>query len=84
MNHVSDEELLEKITGWVRELQGSTVEVNASTCVLSESLLDSMKILTLISQMEDEYGITINEEELIPENFETPQKIVTLLQKSLG
>jgi len=84
MTRITSEQLLEKILAWIIQVQGSKVEINASTPILSESILDSMNLLLLISHVEEEYGININEEDLIPENFETPGKIVTLLQKSLG
>jgi len=83
MTRITSEQLLEKILEWINQVQGNKVEINASTLILSDSILDSMNLLLLITHVEEEYGIYINEEDLIPENFETPGKIVTLLQKSL-
>lgn len=49
--------------------------------VLVGGILDSFDLLTLVTEIEANYGINIPLEEVIPENFETPETIYKLLRK---
>jgi len=49
--------------------------------VLVGGILDSFDLLTLVTEIESNYEINIPLEEVIPENFETPETIYKLLRK---
>ena len=49
--------------------------------LLRSRVLDSIEMLRFILYLEEKFNVNIGEEELIPENFETIEAIVTLLQK---
>ena len=49
--------------------------------VLVGGILDSFDLLSLVTEIEANYGINIPLEEVIPENFETPETIYKLLRK---
>ena len=43
------------------------------------SLLDSMDILNLVEYVEQQFGIKIADDELVPENFETLRRVAGLI-----
>lgn len=43
--------------------------------------LDSLKILNLISDISDEFDVTIPVGEVVPENFDSPEAIMALINK---
>lgn len=66
------------IHDWIREtcLQNDTAkELTAETNLLDEGTLDSLQIVQMVSFLEEQYGVVVDMEELVPENFETIGKI---------
>lgn len=45
-----------------------------------DDVLDSMDVITLVSALEDEYGIEIDPEDIVPENFASVDDIVSMLE----
>lgn len=52
--------------------------------LLDKEVVDSLGIFKIISFVESEYDIEIDDEELVPENFETLQAIVALVGAKVG
>jgi acyl carrier protein len=52
-----------------------------TTPLLEAGLLDSLGIMKLLAFLEATFSIRVREDELIPENFETIQAILLLLEK---
>jgi acyl carrier protein len=50
------------------------------TPLLESGLLDSLTVLKLVLFLEQQFGIVVGPEELIPENFETINAIDTFLR----
>ena len=48
---------------------------------IDEGLLDSFDIVTLVSDIEKNYGISIEGVDILPENFRNVAAIKTLLQR---
>lgn len=63
-------------------VRDKTVEINAQTQLIAQNLLDSMDLLWLVSWLEDTYGVAIDPDLLVPENFETPTKVADLVMRS--
>ena len=57
-------------------------EYSASTAYVDDGLLDSFDILSLISMLEEKYGITVDGLDIVPENFQSAEAIVSLVKKS--
>lgn len=57
------------------------VEFEGRTDLIESGDLDSMTILNLISDISDEFDVTIPVSEVVPENFESPEAILELIQK---
>ena len=49
---------------------------------IEEGMLDSFDIVSLVDELETNFGIKIQGVDVIPENFSTLDKIETLLKKS--
>ncbi len=54
-----------------------------SDSFLEKGLIDSMGILTLVEFVRDEYKICIEEEELIPENWDSVERIARYIEKKI-
>jgi acyl carrier protein len=52
-----------------------------STSFLNEGIMDSTGALELVSFLEEKYGITVEDEELIPENLDSVDNLVGYLNK---
>lgn len=52
--------------------------------LIQAGIIDSLGVQMLVTYLEKEYKITIPEEELYPENFETINDITNLVKKLLG
>jgi len=85
MKNFNRSQLLEKVIAWIHDANQETqIDIVEDTKILEESMLDSMDLLNLITNFEQEFGIEIDETFLIPENFETPAKIVDMVEQNLG
>lgn len=51
---------------------------------IDDGYLDSFDIVTLISEIEEKYSISIDGLDIVPENFETAEAILELVKKSGG
>lgn len=49
----------------------------------SEGILDSTGALELVTHLEERYGITVNDEELHPDNLDSIDKIATFIERKL-
>jgi len=49
--------------------------------LIANHVVDSMGLLTLISFLEDHFGVDIADEELVPDNFSTLRKIASLIER---
>lgn len=52
-------------------------EVDFETCttLVDDHLLDSLSILSLVAEMEDEFDITVPATEIIPDNFNSAKSL---------
>ncbi len=71
---------MEKLIEILEDLQP---EVDYETCenLVDGRYLDSLAILSLISEIEDEFDVVVPTVEIIPANFNSAQKIWQLIQK---
>lgn len=62
----------------------SDAAISGDESLLDSGILDSASILELVSFLESRFGIVISDEELLPENFETINAIVALVEAKGG
>lgn len=56
-------------------------DFSSSTNFIDDELLDSFDLIELIAAIEGEYDIEIEGDDIIPDNFESVDKIEALIEK---
>jgi acyl carrier protein len=59
------------------------ITLSADHSLLDNSIIDSMGILELVNFVESEFGITIDGEDLLPENFQTVRALAAFVEMKL-
>ena len=77
--------LKDKIREFVVEnfLFGKDDGLKDDTSFLDEGIIDSTGILELVSFLEEEFDIAVEDEELIPENLDSIANVTAYLEKKL-
>lgn len=65
-------------------LYGEDSMLKEDTSFLEEGIIDSTGILELIAFLEETYGLTIRDEEYVPENFDTLGNVARFLERKLS
>jgi acyl carrier protein len=65
-------------------LYGEDNMLKEDTSFLEEGIIDSTGILELIAFLEETYGLTIGDEEIAPENFDTLGNVARFLERKLS
>lgn len=63
---------------------GSPEDLTADYPLLEKEVVDSLGIFKIISFLETKYDIEIDDEELVPENFESIDKISGLVSSKVS
>lgn len=56
-------------------------DFSTSNDLFEEGVFDSFDLITLVSEIDAAYGISIDGTEIVPENFGSVEKIKTLIQR---
>lgn len=51
------------------------------TAVIDDRLLDSFGVITLVSELEDAFGIEIEASEMVPENFNSAEAMYQMISR---
>jgi len=75
----------EKVRGFVVEnfLFGKDDGLQNDTSFLDGGIIDSTGILELVGFLEEEFSISIEDEELVPENLDSINNIIAYMEKKL-
>ena len=57
------------------------VDFANTTDLVDDGILDSLDIVSLVAQIDAEFGVTIPAEEIIPENFNSAKELFALINK---
>ncbi|MBR3524658.1 MAG: acyl carrier protein [Lachnospiraceae bacterium] len=57
------------------------IDFTTATDLIDEDILDSFDIISIVSEVNEQYGIEINVNDLLPENFNTAAALYELIQK---
>ncbi|MDE7382171.1 MAG: acyl carrier protein [Muribaculaceae bacterium] len=71
------EKILEILVGLRPEF-----DFTQSVNFIEEGMLDSFDVVSLVSELEDKFGILIDGEDIIPENFSSIDAIIRIVEKS--
>ena len=73
-------EIKEDIKNYILEASLSDVkDVDDTDLIFENGLLDSMGLLFLIEFLDENFGVTVSDEELNPKNFESINNIVSFV-----
>ena len=64
-------------------LFGNEDGLNNETSFLEEGIIDSTGVLELVTYLEEEFNISVEDEELIPENLDSIDNIAKYLESKL-
>ena len=59
----------------------SDIDFTAEDGLIDNGILDSLDIVTLITEISDEFDVSVPAEEIIPENFNSAKAIMALITK---
>lgn len=71
---------IEEIQNIIRDIN-PYIDINENTELIDTGILDSLSILFVITQLEDKFGICIDEKLVLPENFKTVILINEMISK---
>lgn len=77
------EEQIQKLTEIVRRAL-NLEESPQGKVSLKDLGLDSMSLFNLIEEMESTFGIQVEEDEVLPDHFDTLQGLASFLEAKLG
>ena len=78
-------ETRDKIRAFIMEnfLFGNDQGLNDDTSLLDEGIIDSTGILELVSFLEEEFSISVEDEEILPENLDSIKNVVAYLERKM-
>ena len=84
MSILNEVEIKEKIHKYIIESTFDEVKkINDETLIFEEGVLDSMGLLFLIEFLQEEFNITTDDDELVVENFQSINSIVSYMNNKL-
>ena len=73
----------DEIRKFLQKKDSRTSTVTDDDSLLTSGIVDSLKMVELLSFIEKTYNITIDDDELSPDNFETINAIVNFLKNKV-
>lgn len=58
-----------------------TIDYETETCLIDDHLLDSFAIISLVSELEDAFDISIDAAEMTPENFNSAANLWKMVER---
>lgn len=71
---------MEQLLAILNELHPD-VDFAATEDLIDDGILDSLDIVTLVTEIHSEFDVTIPAEEIIPENFNSVEAIMALIER---
>ena len=71
---------MERIIEIIKEIKPTAV-VDENTRLLDDHVLDSLSMVSLVSELCDEYDVDITPVDVVPENFATVKDIASMIER---
>ena len=71
---------MEQLLAILREID-DTIDYETETALVDDKLLSSLDLMALISELEDAFGIEIDMDDIVPENFNSVDAIMALVAR---
>jgi acyl carrier protein len=56
-------------------------DLSSDEPLLGSGIVDSLGIMRLVSYIEEEFGVVVPEEDLVPEHFQTVTRLATFVER---
>lgn len=70
----------EKLLAILKSLK-EDVDFESQTAMVDDGVIDSLTLTSLIVELEDAFGIEVDMEELVPENFNTVDAMLDMISR---
>jgi acyl carrier protein len=79
-------EIRSKISAFITDnlLLGRPVDVAGSTSFLEAGIIDSTGVLELVQFLEETWGFSVKDEEMVPDNLDSLSKLESFVGRKLG
>ena len=79
-------DIANKVANFIEEsfVYDDTTTVNPDDSLLDSGLIDSTGVLELVTFLEETFGITVEDEELVPTNLDSINRIATFVSGKTG
>ena len=57
------------------------VDLDSDAKLVTDKIVDSIDLVEIISDLEDEFGVSIDTEEIVPENFDSVASIWAMIER---
>ena len=74
---------MEKLMNILKEIDDS-IDYEKEKALIDGRILDSFGVITLVSELEDAYGIEIGASEMTPDNFNSAEAIYNMVLRLQG
>lgn len=71
---------MEKIIEIIKGIRPAA-NIDENTRLLDEHIIDSLSMIQLVAELDDEFDVEIEAMDIIPENFETVSAICKLIER---
>ena len=71
---------MEQILEILNEID-DTIDYEKEKALIDDHILDSFGVITLVSELEDAFDITIGAKEMVPANFNSVEALVAMVQR---
>ena len=71
---------MEKLIEILRELHDD-VDFETEEALVDDGIIDSLDIVTLVTEINDQFDVSIPPEEIIPENFNSAAALFALIER---
>jgi acyl carrier protein len=78
---VEEHQVADRIRSFLVQQFPATKNVSNEDPLLKNGLIDSLGILDVVTFLEKEFGFTVTDEELLPENFESIRCLSNFVQQ---
>ena len=66
------------------EVEGRPIaELKSNTLLFDQGIIDSFGVIALVQELEAEFRVSLSTEDLVIQNFETPEKIAAMMAGTL-
>jgi acyl carrier protein len=79
VNNVSTEDRVRDLIADNLRWGGSRSQLAPDFLLIDNHVIDSLGMLTLVSALEDEFGIDVDDDDLVPDNFATIGQIAAFV-----